>query len=74
LRADFLDSLAQAQGELTTAAADNGWELETAELTELARNAAAARNDSARGGGLPEYAAALRILMKEFTSRMRPRG
>ena len=74
LRAEFLDSLAQAQGELTTAAADNGWELETVELTELARNAATARNDSARGGGLPEYAAALRILMKEFTSRMRPRG
>ncbi len=74
LRAEFLDSLAQAQGELTTAAADNGWELDTAELTQLARRAAAARNDRAHGCGLLEYATALRILMKEFISRMRPRG
>jgi serine/threonine protein phosphatase PrpC len=74
LRLEFLDLLAQAHSELTTAAADNGWNLDTAELTQLARAAATARRDQVPGGGLLEYARALRILMKEFTVRMRPRN
>lgn len=70
----FLDALAQAQGELTAAATDNGWELDTAELKQLAGKAMEVRNARSPGGGLREYAKALRILMKEFTARMRPRS
>ena len=74
LRAGFLDLLSQAQGELTAAAIDNGWEPDTQELTKLAQQAAAARRDQSPGGGIREHARALRILMKEFTARMRPRS
>lgn len=74
LTLEFLDSLAQAQGELTAAATDNGWELDTAELKKLAGKALEVRNSRSPGGGLREYAKALRILMKEFTARMRPRS
>lgn len=74
LTLEFLDSLAQAQGELTAAASDNGWELDTDQLKQLAGKALEARNSRAPGGGLREYARALRILMKEFTARMRPRS
>ena len=71
LQAEFLDQLAQAQSELTAAAQDNGWELDTGELTRLAKAAAAARQQAA--GGLTEYAQAIRLLMAEFVARLRPR-
>ncbi len=74
LTAEFLESLAQAQGELTAAATDNGWELDTEELKRLAGKALEVRGSHAEGGGLHEYARALRVLMKEFTARMRPRS
>jgi len=71
---EFLDLLSQGQGELTSAAIDNGWRLDVEELTRLSRQAAVAREDKLPGSGLYEYAKALRILMKEFTGHMRPRG
>ncbi|MCH2202406.1 MAG: protein phosphatase 2C domain-containing protein [Fuerstiella sp.] len=74
VRTEFLDLLARAHSELTTAATDNGWKLDTVKLTQLAQMATAAGKDCSSGGNLSAYAAALRILMKEFTTRMRPRG
>jgi serine/threonine protein phosphatase PrpC len=74
LRLEFLDLLSQAQGELTTAATDNGWGLDVEELDRLTQQAVVAREEKSPGGGLREYAKALRILMKEFTSNMRQRG
>lgn len=71
---EFLDLLSQGQGELTSAAIDNGWRLDVEELTRLSRQAVVAREDKLPGSGLYEYAKALRILMKEFTGHMRPRG
>jgi len=71
---EFLDLLSQAQGELTAAATDNGWGLDVKELTRLSQRAVVAREEKLPGGGLREYAKALRILMKEFTGHMRPRG
>lgn len=71
---EFLDLLSQAQGELTSAATDNGWRLDVEQLTRLSRQAVVAREEKLPGGGLREYAKALRILMKEFTGHMRPRG
>ena len=74
LQDELLDKLAQAYRELTTVAADNSWELDTAELTQLARKAAAARKDRDPGGGLLEYGRVLQILMKEVTARLKPRS
>ena len=72
LQPGFLDQLAKAQSELTAAAQDNGWDLDTEELSRLSDKAAESR--AAADGGLPHYARAMRILMKEFSARLRPRA
>jgi hypothetical protein len=48
--------------------------LDVEELDRLTQQAVVAREEKSPGGGLREYAKALRILMKEFTSNMRQRG
>ncbi|MCH2213207.1 MAG: protein phosphatase 2C domain-containing protein [Fuerstiella sp.] len=71
LGAAFLDLQTQAHDELSMAAADKNWELDTAKLTQLAQKASATDKDCTSGSELLEYAAVLRILMKEFTGRTR---
>ena len=70
-QSQFLSLLSAAQTELTEAARQNGWELDFSQLEQLEGEAAEKGKTSDR---LLARAHALRILMKEFASRLRTRG
>ncbi len=72
LRPEFLAVLADAQSQLAAVAEENGWDLNIAQLRQPDRTAT---DDGKRtSDALAEHARAIRILMKEFAVRLRPRS
>jgi len=74
LKQEFLEQLAAAQGKLTEAARNNGWELDFDQLARLNQHAVTAAGKNEAAGSLRARARALQLLMKAFTSQARARG